>query len=197
MPAAQSVTSMPEAPANFNMSRAGALAVFCSALLLALANHARAGESGPAFGRPASATELAALPVHVFAEGCGLPPGSGDAVQGKVLYESQCADCHGSAGQGGSAMELVGDRSLLATEFPDRGIAVYWPYAPPLFEYIKRAMPPDKPYSLGDEEVYSVVAYLLELNELIAPGQRVDAALLSKLQMPNRNNFHSGYSDRQ
>ena len=90
-------------------------------------------------------------------------------------------------------MELVGDRSLLATEYPDRGIAVYWPYAPTLFEYIKRAMPPDKPYSLSDDEVYSVIARLLELNKLIDSGQRVDAAVLSSMQMPNKDNFRSGY----
>ncbi len=171
------------------------LAVFCAAPLFALAHPARADAGQPAFGRPASAAEIAAMPAHVFADGRGLPPGSGDAGHGKVLYESLCAGCHGSAGQGGSAMELVGDRSLLATEFPDRGIAVYWPYAPPLFEYIKRAMPPDKPYSLGDDEVYSIIARLLELNGLIAPGQRVDAELLSKLPMPNRNNFRPVDSD--
>jgi len=153
-----------------------------------------AGDEPPGFGRPASAAELGGMPAHVFADGRGLPPGSGDAGQGKQLYASRCAGCHGSAGQGGSALELVGDRSLLATEFPDRGIAVYWPYAPTLFEYIKRSMPPDKPYSLGDAEVYSVVAHLLELNGLIAPGERVDAALLSSLAMPNRDNFRSGFT---
>ena len=90
-------------------------------------------------------------------------------------------------------MELVGDRSLLASEFPDRGIAVYWPYAPTLFEYIQRAMPPNKPYSLNNDELYSVIARLLEMNGLIDTDQKVDAALLSSLQMPNRNNFRSGY----
>ncbi len=90
-------------------------------------------------------------------------------------------------------MELVGDRTLLATEFPDRGIAVYWPYAPTLFEYINRAMPPDKPYSLSADELYSVIARLLELNGLINPGQSVNAEMLSSLKMPNQDNFHSGH----
>jgi len=90
-------------------------------------------------------------------------------------------------------MELVGDRSLLASEYPDRGIAVYWPYAPTLFEYIQRAMPPDKPYSLTANETYSVIARLLELNGLIDSDQQVNSAVLSTLQMPNKNNFRSGY----
>ena len=150
-----------------------------------------AADDLPGLGRVMSDAEVAGLPQHVFANGRGLPPGSGSTERGEKIYASLCAGCHGSLGQGGSAMELVGDRSLLATEFPDRGIAVYWPYAPTLFEYIKRAMPPDKPYSLSDSEVYSVIARVLELNGLIEAGLEVDAAVLSTLQMPNRNNFRN------
>jgi len=146
-------------------------------------------ESG--FGRLLSADELALLPMHVFADGTGLPGGEGDAQLGKQLYAKQCADCHGSVGQGGRAVELVGDRTLLATDIPDRGIAVYWPYAPTLFEYVRRAMPPDKPYSLKVNEVYAIVAHLLELNGLIEPGVSVDAAFLSTVKMPNRDGFRS------
>lgn len=154
---------------------------------------AGADEMRPGLGRIPSPAELANMETHVFADGEGLPPGSGDGKQGNLIYASRCAACHGNAGQGGSAMELVGDRSLLATEFPDRGIAVYWPYAPTLFEYIKLAMPPDRPYSLSNDEVYAVIAALLEMNNLIATGLRVDAAVLSTLQMPNREGFRSGY----
>jgi hypothetical protein len=160
---------------------------------LLLSQSAVAANSLPGLGRVPDDAELATLTKHVFADGRGLPQGSGDSVQGERIYASLCAGCHGSAGQGGSAMELVGDRSLLKTEYPDRGIAVYWPYAPTLFEYIKRAMPPDKPYSLSDDELYSVIARLLELNNLIDFGQRVDAAVLSSLPMPNKDNFRSGY----
>jgi cytochrome c len=157
-----------------------------------------AANSIPGLGRVPHEAELATLPKHVFADGSGLPQGSGDTEQGEEIYASLCAGCHGSEGQGASAMELVGDRSMLKTEYPDRGIAVYWPYAPTLFEYIKRAMPPDKPYSLSDDELYSVIARLLELNNLIDSGQRVDAAVLSSLPMPNKDNFRSDYmeSDR-
>ena len=171
----------------------------CLLVTLFLNQSAVAADSLPGLGQMLDETELANLTKHVFADGSGLPQGSGDTEQGGVIYASLCADCHGSEGQGGSAMELFGDRSLLATEYPDRGIAVYWPYAPTLFEYIKRAMPPDKPYSLSDDELYSVIARLLELNNLIDSGQRVDAAALSSMQMPNRDSFRSGYieTDRE
>lgn len=158
--------------------------------LLLLAMHAWAdNESG--FGRELSEEEVAALPAHVFADGTGLPDGEGNADQGKPLYAQHCADCHGSVGQGGRALELVGDRTLLATDIPDKGIAVYWPYAPTLFEYVRRAMPPDKPYSLNVNEVYAIVAYLLELNGLADSGASVDAHYLSNLKMPNVNGFRS------
>lgn len=147
----------------------------------------------PELGRPLSNKELSELPRQVFADGEGLPAGSGSTEQGKILFDTQCAACHGGQGQGGSAMELVGDRTLLATEYPDRGIAVYWPYAPTLFEYIRRAMPPDAPYSLSVNETYAVIAHLLQLNGLADQGQRVDAAFLSTLLMPNRDGFRNNY----
>lgn len=146
---------------------------------------------GPALGEELDTATLNTLPKHVFADGTGLPEGAGDTVKGTELFADQCAACHGSQGQGGSALELVGDRSLLATEYPDKGIGVYWPYAPTLFEYIQRAMPPDKPYSLTADEVYAVVARVLELNGLVSAGQRVDAAYLSSIEMPNRDGFRS------
>ena len=159
---------------------------------LLFSSHLSATEN-PGFGRVITSEELLALPPHVFADGTGLPVGSGDAVQGMQLYAEHCSSCHGSVGQGGRALELVGDRALLTTNIPDKGIAVYWPYAPTLFEYIRRAMPPENPYSLGVNEVYAIIAYLLELNELSAPGQLVDAAFLSDLKMPNVDGFRSKY----
>lgn len=171
----------------------GAMASVFLLMAIFLYQSSNATEKSPGLGRVLNDTDLTEMPQHVYSDGNGLPQGSGDTEQGKEIYASLCATCHGSEGQGGSAMELVGDRSLLASEYPDRGIAVYWPYAPTLFEYIQRAMPPDKPYSLSTNETYSVIARLLELNGLIDSGQRIDAKLLSTLQMPNRDNFRSGY----
>ena len=88
-------------------------------------------------------------------------------------------------------MELVGDRSLLASQYSDKGVAVYWPWAPTLFEYIRRSMPPDAPYSLSVNETYAIVARVLELNGLIEAGQTLDAAVLSAIEMPNRDGFLS------
>ena len=146
---------------------------------------------GPKLGQPLSQADINHLPRHVFADGRGLPAGEGNAREGGALYTQLCASCHGSRGQGGKALELVGDRSLLATEFPDRGIAVYWPNAPTLFEYVYRSMPPEKPASLGASQLYAILAHGLELNGLLAPGSSLDAALLSAIEMPNRKGFRT------
>lgn len=166
------------------------LLLLIALLVLATELHAD-GVQG--FGRALSPDEVAALPKHVFSDGVGLPVGEGTSSQGEPLYRMHCAGCHGSVGQGGRALELVGDRALLASDIPDKGIAVYWPYAPTLFEYIRRAMPPEKPYSLSVNEVYAIIAHLLVLNELSAPEQRVNAEFLSNLKMPNRDGFRSPF----
>ncbi len=147
--------------------------------------------AGPALGQPVSKEALKDEPRHVQADGSGLPAGQGNASVGAMLYAQQCASCHGNRGQGGKALELVGDRSLLATEFPDRGIAVFWPNAPTLYEYVYRSMPPDNPASFSADQLYAILAYVLELNGLLAPGGSLDAATLSAIEMPNSDGFRT------
>lgn len=149
------------------------------------------GWAGPELGRILSESAVDDLPRHVFADGRGLPPGEGNARDGAILYAGLCAECHGSEGQGGRALELVGDRSLLDTEYPDRGLAVFWPDAPTLYEYIYRAMPPEQPASLQPDELYAILAHLLELNGLLDPGVVLDKRSLSNILMPNRYGFRT------
>ena len=146
---------------------------------------------GPDLGQPISREAMHDFPRHVHADGNGLPAGEGNALEGAALYAQQCARCHGNRGQGGKAMELVGDRSLLATEFPDRGIAVFWPNASTLFEYVYRSMPPERPATFSANQVYAILAHVLELNELLAPGRSLNAATLSAIKMPNRDGFRT------
>lgn len=134
-------------------------------------------------------SEAVVIADIVFADGEGLPAGSGTARDGAVIYARACGRCHGANGEGGSAMELVGDRETITTEYPDRGIAVFWPWAPPLFDYVRRAMPPDAPGSLDADETYAVVAHLLAINGLIEPDAVIDRDTLSRLRMPNRDGF--------
>jgi mono/diheme cytochrome c family protein len=145
-------------------------------------------------GRPATPAEIAALDIDVGPDGVGLPPGRGTAADGAPIYAARCASCHGKTGKEGPNDLLVG--RLPGDAFPfakdpraAKTIGSYWPYATTVFDYIRRAMPPDKPGSLRDEEVYGLVAYLLSLNELIAPDAVVDAASLPKVKMPAHDRF--------
>lgn len=140
-------------------------------------------------GRPLMDSEIADLDSHVWPDGTGLPTGSGRAVEGEQIYAERCVTCHGSAGEGGSALELVGDHASLSSEYPDRGIAAYWASAPTLFEYIRRAMPPQEPWSMSIDQTYAVVAWLLELNGLLVAGAILDAETLSAIKLPNRDGF--------
>jgi S-disulfanyl-L-cysteine oxidoreductase SoxD len=160
----------------------------------ALGSFAQAQEQNRyGFGTPASPDELAKF-VSVLPDGRGLPPGSGDAAKGQKVYASTCAACHGERLEGNPAKgiggdKLLGGRGTLATKTPVKTVESYWPYATTLFDYVKRAMPFSAPGSLSDDEVYSVVAYILAEAKIIKPGDKMDAATLPKVVMPNRDGF--------
>ncbi len=65
----------------------------------------------------------------------------------------------------------------------------YWPAATTLWDYVYRAMPFNQPGSLTTDEVYAAVAYVLFLNDLVGEDDRIDAAALPRIEMPNRDGF--------
>lgn len=145
----------------------------------------------PSLGRKASTEEIARWELTVTADGDGLPAGSGSVTEGAIVFEERCQACHGERGEGGPADRIAGGVGSLGGPRPIRTPASYWPYAPPLFDYIRRAMPHDAPQSLTADETYAVVAYLLALDAVVAPDAVLDAAALPKIVMPNRNGFIS------
>jgi len=145
----------------------------------------------PQFGRPVTQQDIAAWDISVGPDGAGLPPGKGTVAQGEMVYAAKCQACHGEKGAGRPNDRLVGGMGSLA---PDKGppvktVGSYWPYATTLFDYVRRAMPWDRPKSLSDEEVYAVAAYILNLNGLIGQDDVIDAQSLPKVKMPNREGF--------
>ena len=50
-------------------------------------------------------------------------------------------------------------------------------------------MPFDQPGKLKPNEVYALVAYILDLNGVIGPNDVMDAKSLPKVKMPNRDGF--------
>lgn len=140
-------------------------------------------------GRPATVWEIAGWDIDVASDGQGLPPGRGSVGQGQKLYAERCASCHGKKGEGSPADRLVGGQGSLNTDKPVRTVGSFWPYASTLFDYVRRAMPFDRPGSLTPDEIYAVSAYILHLNGLMPAEGVLDAASLPKVAMPNRPHF--------
>jgi len=157
---------------------------------------ARAGENytGPyGFGSPASAADIAKIDIDVMPDGRGAPPGQGNYTQGKKVYADRCAACHGSdmanPVKGSGAPALKGGRGSLASGNPKKTVESYWPYASTLFDYVKRAMPFNAPGSMNDDEVYAVSAYILAEGGIIDRATVMDAQMIAKIKMPNRDGF--------
>ena len=140
-------------------------------------------------GRPPTTEEVQAWALTIPPDGQGLPPGSGTAALGKVVFVERCASCHGEKGEDPKYSLLVGGQGTLATDKPVRTIGSFWQYATTLWSYIRRAQPFDEPGSLTPDQVYAVTAYLLYLNGIIGEQDVMDAKTLPLIKMPNRDGF--------
>ena len=143
----------------------------------------------PVLGTAPDSHTLATRDNLVFPDGSGLPSGSGTVEAGRALFIQQCVACHGEAGRGGPGGELSGGQPDLTRAQPDKTIGTYWPYATTLFDFIRRSMPLNAPWSLDNDQVYALVAYLLDVNGIPVPADTLDAATLAAVSMPNRNGF--------
>jgi S-disulfanyl-L-cysteine oxidoreductase SoxD len=169
------------------MSMRNALLAACSAFVLGCG--AALAES-PDLGKAATEQEIASWDVSIGPDGAGLPPGSGTPQAGEAVYLAKCVGCHGDKGAGKPNDQLVGGQgSLAAGQTPVRTVGSFWPYATTVFDYVRRAMPLNAPKSLSDDEVYAVVAYLLQLNGVIGDNDTIDARTLPAVHMPNRDGF--------
>ena len=133
-------------------------------------------------------------------DGTGLPPGGGTTASGADVYAQKCASCHGATGVEGPFGVLVGRRPNDSFDFNDgydkkRTIGNYWPYATTLFDYIRRAMPLNATMSLTNSEYYSLTAYLLHENGIIAEDDVINKDTLPKVEMPNRDGFVNAYPE--
>jgi mono/diheme cytochrome c family protein len=157
---------------------------------LIVAWHGAALAESPNLGKVVSPEEMASWDISIGPDGAGLPPGSGTPQQGEQVFVAKCLACHGEKGAGKPNDRLVGGQELLAPgQAPVKTVGNFWPYATTVFDYIRRAMPLNEPKSLGDDEVYAVVAYLLWQNGVIGENDTIDAKTLPAVRMPNRDGF--------
>src|SRR5579871_1495052 len=160
-----------------------------AAALVALCGAAAAQQS-PNLGKAISPEDLATWDISIGPDGAGLPPGSGTPQQGEAVFTMKCQACHNAKGAGQPNDRLVGGQGSLPGDKPAiKTVGSYWPYATTLFDYIRRAMPLNESKSLTNDEVYAVVAYLLNLNGIIPVSETMNAESLPKVMMPNREGF--------
>jgi cytochrome c len=130
---------------------------------------------------------LRAWDLSIGPDGAELPAGSGTVAQGEVVFTQRgCAGCHGPTATEGPGPVLVGAKPTMSTNyFPIE----YWPFAPSIWDYINRAMPYDKPGILTANEVYAVLAFLLNRNGIFHNGDVLDASALRQIRMPHRDDY--------
>ena len=145
----------------------------------------------PRFGQPVSESDLAAWNIDVRTpDGLGLPAGRGSVAAGKQIYDAKCTACHGADAKGGAVYgTMVGCIGSFVKGPRVLTPGSMYPYAPILFDYIRRSMPMDRPQTLNADETYALSAYILNLNGLVPADAVMDAQSLPKVLMPNRNGF--------
>lgn len=151
-------------------------------------------------GRAATDAEIAAWDIDVRPDFKGLPAGSGSVEQGEELWIDKCASCHGDFGDANHVfVPLVGNTSLEDIETGRvaalrQGGKIRTTFTKvatvsTLWDYIYRAMPWDSPKSLSADEVYALLAYLLNLAEIVPYEYELSEQNIAEVQarMPNRN----------
>ena len=141
-------------------------------------------------GKLATKTEVAGWDIDVRPDGVGAPKGSGNAIDGEEIYVNRCAACHGDFGEGVDRWPvLVGGDGTLASHDPEKTTGSYWPYASTIFDYVYRSMPFGEAQTLTHDETYKLVAYLLNMNEIIDENFVLSEKNIGKIKMPNASGF--------
>jgi S-disulfanyl-L-cysteine oxidoreductase SoxD len=175
--------------------------------LLLLAGAAQAAETYPGIGRTATDKEVAAWDIDVRPDFKGLPKGSGSVNQGMALWETKCASCHGVFGESNEVFSpLVGGTTaedvktgrvarLTDRAYPGRTTLMKVPTLSTLWDYIRRAMPWTSPKSLSPDEVYALVAYMLNLGFVVPEDFVLSDANIAQVQqrLPNRNGMRTDH----
>ncbi len=167
------------------------------AVIAVLASANLAFADSPKLGKPLTEAEIKAWDITILPDGTNLPPGKGTFAMGAKVFAEKCIACHGEGGKGGPYAALVSDKEIKGNGIEAaKTIKNFWANATTVFDYIRRAMPWPEPRTLTDEEVYSVTAYILGSNKIIAETDEMNAQTLPKVKMPNRDNFIIKFPDK-
>jgi cytochrome c len=195
------------------MSKLASLLIFCVLPWLAMSQtQAQTQALTPKFqniGRTATVQEIKAWDIDVRPDFKGLPKGRGSVKQGEVVWEAQCASCHGSFGEssefftpiaGGTTAEDIKTgrvKSLLpGANQPQRTTLMKLSSLSTLWDYINRAMPWSAPKSLSTDEVYASTAYILYLSNVLPADFVLSDTNIRDVQalLPNRGGMTTAHS---
>eukprot|EP01155_Anaeramoeba_flamelloides_P024958 Anaeramoba_flamelloidesa811802_173.p2 GENE.a811802_173~~a811802_173.p2 ORF type:complete len:373 (-),score=47.04 a811802_173:351-1469(-) len=154
-------------------------------------------------GVPATKEHLKAWDTDVRPDGKGLPQGSMTVGEGYEVYAAKCATCHGEFGEGVDKFPVLSGGNGTLTLHPNSGgepgplktLGSYAPYIAPFFWYIQTAMPLMEPKSLSNDQVYGILGYLLQVNEVEVNGEEIDddtvidAEFIKAVHLPNEKGF--------
>ena len=154
-------------------------------------------------GEKATKEQVDAWNTDVRPDGKGLPEGSMSVSKGSEVFIAKCAACHGDFGEGVDKFPVLTGGKDTLKRHPQNGgepgplktFGSYLPYVAPMFWYIQTAMPLSSPKSLTNSEVYGILGYLLQVNDIKVNGEAIeddtviDAAFIKAVHMPNEKGF--------
>ena len=188
-------------------SRTLVAALLCWAAAVASGSAAAAGADPVAaagmnqIGRVATPAEVRAWNIDVRGDFNGLPVGAGSVAMGANVWDAKCASCHGAFGESNAVFApIVGGTSKKDIEsgrayflanpgYTHRTTLMKVSKLSTMWDYIHRAMPWNEPKSLTPDEVYGVLAYILNLGEIVPADFTLSDNNIAEVQsrLPNRH----------
>jgi len=178
--------------------------------LLGLAGFASAQASSKfvGVGRDATVKEVQAWDIDVRPDFKGLPPGSGTVAKGQDIWEEKCASCHGIFGDSNEFFSpIIGGitpkdietghvANLTRNDYPGRTTFMKVPTISTLWDFIYRAMPWTEPKTLTPDDVYAVLAFMLNLSNIVPDDFVLNDKTIRDVQarMPNRNGMTTDHT---
>jgi len=142
-------------------------------------------------GHAATPQEIAGWDIDVRPDGQGLPTGKGSVKDGEQVYMGKCAACHGEFGESaGRWLQVAGGARSLKSDDPVKTVGSYFAHLSTVIDYVRRAMPFGDAQSLGNDELYAVVAYMLYLNDIVGEKFVLSKETFASVKMPNVGGFY-------
>jgi cytochrome c len=165
--------------------------LFAALIFFTLTISSFAADRRLGIGRDATPAEIAGWNIDIRPDGQGLPPGSGSVKAGEAIYMSKCAACHGEFGESaGRWPQVAGGQGSLKSDDPVKTIGSYFAHLSTVIDYVRHAMPFGDAQSLGNDELYAVVAYMLFLNDIVDEKFVLSQETYRSVKMPNAGGFY-------